>query len=259
MLIENEIYLGDCLDLMPQIESNSIDMVLCDLPYGVLNKSNPHAQWDNVIPLEKLWEQYERICKDKANIVLFGQGMFTAKMMTSKPDWWRYNLIWDKQCVTGWLDANRRPLPSHEDIMVFTKGGGYGYYNPQMVKVGWHIRNHNKRGGNHNLEQSCYGKLKDMPTVLSDEKFPRSIVSFLKATDGRNLHPTAKSVSLLRWLLMTYSKVGGVILDNTMGSGSTCVACIKEKRKYIGIELNKEYYDIAEKRINEEKMQLTLF
>lgn len=258
MIEPNTIHLGDCLELMPEIADKSIDMVLCDLPYGVLNRNNPHAKWDNVIPLDRLWEQYGRICKDKANIVLFGQGMFTAKVMMSNPKWWRYNLVWDKQCVTRWLDANRMPLPSHEDIMVFTKGGGYGIYNPQMVKVGWHNRNHSK-GGNHNIKQSCYGKLKDVPTVFSDEKFPKSILSFAKIDGTQSLHPTTKSVNLLRWLIATYSNMGGVILDNTMGSGSTCVACIKEKRKYIGIELNKEYYDIAEKRINEEKMQLTLF
>ena len=231
MIEPNTIHLGDCLEVMTQIADNSIDMVLCDLPYGVLNRNNPHAKWDNVIPMDKLWEQYERVCKDKTNIVLFGQGMFTAKIMMSNPKWWRYNLIWDKQFVTRWLDANRMPLPSHEDIMVFTKGGGYGVYNPQMVKAGWHNRNHAK-GGNHRIKQSCYGKLKDVPTYFSDEKFPKSILSFAKIDGTQSYHPTKKPVNLLRWLIATYSDIGGVILDNTMGSGSTCVACINEKRKY---------------------------
>ena len=220
MIEPNTIHLGDCLEVMTQIADNSIDMVLCDLPYGVLNRNNPHAKWDNVIPMDKLWEQYERVCKDKTNIVLFGQGMFTAKIMMSNPKWWRYNLIWDKQFVTRWLDANRMPLPSHEDIMVFTKGGGYGVYNPQMVKAGWHNRNHAK-GGNHRIKQSCYGKLKDVPTYFSDEKFPKSILSFAKIDGTQSYHPTKKPVNLLRWLIATYSDIGGVILDN-----------INEKRKY---------------------------
>ena len=245
----NNIYNGDCLELMKEIPDNTVDMVLCDLPYGVLRSEK--AKWDKVIPMDKLWEQYERVCKDKANIVLFGQGMFSAKVMMSKPKFWRYNLVWYKECVSGFLDANRRPLPCHEDIIVFTNGGGYGKtYNPQMIKVGWHLRNHTHTDiGKPDRTNNCYGNFKGAPTFVSDKKFPRSIISFKKRDGQLMLHPTEKPVALLRYLIKTYSEKGDVVLDNTMGCGSTCVACAIEKRSYIGIEKEQKYYDIAKKRI----------
>lgn len=260
MIEIDSIVLGDCLEVMKDIPDNSVDMVLCDLPYGVLNKSNKSARWDNIIPFEPLWDEYGRVCKDKANIVLFAQGMFTAKLLTSNPKWWRYNLVWNKEYITGFLDANRKPLPCHEDICVFTNGGGYGrVYNPQMVKVDPRLSNHTKRGGNSNRKQSCYGKLKDMPAFWTDEKYPRSIITFSKEDGTRHFHPTTKPVDLLRYLILTYSNEGDVILDNTMGSGSTCVAAIMEKRHYIGIEIQQEYFEVAQMRIESQKKQLSLF
>lgn len=260
MLDLNNIYLGDCLELMKEIPDESIDAIICDLPYGVLNRNNKDALWDNIIDPIILWEQYERIAKEKAPIVLFGQGMFTAQMMVSNVKLWRYNIIWEKTNVTGFLDANRKPLRCHEDIMVFSKAG-YHTYNPQMELVDWRFRNHNKRGGNSNERTNrCYGKLKDMPAVITDEKYPRSIITFGKSNSNeRDYHPTQKPIDLIRYLIRTYSNENDVVLDNCMGSGTTCVAAIKEKRQYIGIEMNEEYYNIAKQRIKNEFSQPTLF
>lgn len=260
MIMEtNKIYLGDCLEIMNYIPNNSIDCVICDLPYGVLNRNNKDAQWDNIIDIPTLFAHYKRICKDKAPIVLFGQGMFTAKLMVACPEMWRYNLVWNKTNVTGFLDANRRPLRCHEDIIVFSKAG-YHTYNPQMQIVDWSLRNHNKRGGNHNRTNRCYGKLKDMPAVISNEKYPRSIITFQKSTASeRDYHPTQKPIDLIRYLIRTYSNSDDIILDNTMGSGTTFVAAIMENRRYIGIEKDEKYFEIAKKRIQQEQSQLKLF
>lgn len=259
MVEPNNIYLGDCLEVMKDIPDNSIDAVICDLPYGVLNRNNKDAQWDNIIDIPTLFGEYKRICKDKAPIVLFGQGMFTAKLMTLNPELWRYNLIWDKAGVTGFLDANRKPLRCHEDIIVFSKAG-YHTYNPQMQLVDWSMRNHHKRGGNHNTRNRCYGKLKDMPAVITNEKYPRSIITFQKSSASeRDYHPTQKPIDLIRYLIRTYSNSDDIILDNTMGSGTTCVAAIMEKRRYIGIEKDEKYFEIAKKRIQQEQSQLKIF
>ena len=255
----NSIALGDCIEIMKDIPSESIDAIICDLPYGVLNRNNKDATWDNIINPEELFEQYRRIAKDSAPIVLFGQGMFTAQMMIAGKDIWRYNLIWEKTNVTGFLDANRRPLRCHEDIMVFSKAG-YHTYNPQMELVDWHLRSHHKRGGNHNRTNRCYGKIIDMPSMPSNEKFPRSIILFGKSSpEQRDFHPTQKPLDLMRYLIRTYSNEGDVILDNCCGSGTTCVAAMKEKRQFIGIELNEEYFNIATRRIKDELAKPTLF
>lgn len=161
----NNIYLGDCLDLMPQIQDKSIDMVLCDLPYQVLHKNNPNAQWDRLIPFEPLWEQYKRIIKDNGVIILFAQGMFTAQLMMSQPKLWRYNLVWDKMRVTGFLNANRMPLRCHEDIAVFYKQ--LPTYNPQM-ELGQ--PNHSRGNGKHKETNN-----KTMIKELSSFRYKRRV------------------------------------------------------------------------------------
>ena len=183
----------------------------------------------------------------------------------SNPDWWRYNLVWHKEMVTGFLDANRKPLRCHEDICVFAPNFYQTTYNPQMTKmtkVPWHERNHHN-GGNSMRKNSCYGNYKAMQSRIADDKYPRSIISFQKQKKEGEMeykyHPTNKPVDLLRYLILTYSNEGDLVLDNTMGSGSTCVAAIKEKRKYIGIEITEEYFDIAKSRIERELSQPTLF
>ena len=238
---------GDCLELMKTIPDKSVDMVLCDLPYGVLNKGNKHAKWDSVIPFQPLWDQYKRIAKDNAAIVLFGQGMFTAQLMMSNPDMWRYNLIWDKHRPTGFLNANRMPLRVHEDIMIFYNS--LPVYNPQMEDLNGRERNHPQRYGAHREYNRCYGDIKRITPQIYDKKHPRSIIHIAREHDGEQKHPTQKPISLLCYLIRTYTHRGGVVLDNTMGSGSTGVACVLEDRDFIGIELDDNYFNIAQERI----------
>lgn len=250
MLELNKIYNEDCLEGMKRIPNKSVDCIICDLPYEVLNKGNKHAQWDKMLPLDKLWEQYTRVIKDNGAIILFGQGMFTARVMMSNPKMWRYNLIWDKNAPTGFLNSNRMPLRSHEDIMVFYKS--LPTYNPQMVKCEPHKRNHSKGNLKKPTQNKCYGNFVEVPTIISDEKFPKSIITISKEhCAGKFFHPTQKPVSLIEWLIKTYSNEEETILDNCMGSGTTGIACINTKRNYIGFELNKEYYDLSIKRVQD--------
>lgn len=263
---KDKIYNADCLELMPHIADKSVDMILCDLPYQVLHKNNPNAQWDRIIPFEPLWEQYNRIIKDNGAIVLFAQGMFTAQLMMSNPKMWRYNLIWDKMRVTGFLNANRMPMRCHEDICVFYKS--LPIYNPQM-EIG--NPNHSQGNGKHKETNNCYGQykqgraydydkgIKKVEPTRPNEKFPKSIIRIRKEHESKVFHPTQKSVELLRYLIRTYTNEDDLVLDNCCGSGSTIVAAIKEKRHFIGIEKNEEFFEKASKRIKEEQKQLTLF
>lgn len=257
---------GDCLVAMKDIPDKSIDMILCDLPYEVLHKNNPHAQWDRKIPFDKLWEQYNRVIKDNGAIVLFAQGMFTAELMMSNPKMWRYNLVWDKCRVTGFLNANRMPMRCHEDICVFYKS--LPTYNPQYTDG---EPNHSRGNGVHKDTNRCYGKFKadykgrtyeSVPgvesTVSEGKKLPRSIITIKKEHESTVFHPTQKSVALLEYLIKTYSNEGETILDNTMGSGSTGVGAKRLNRNFIGIELNEEYFKIAVKRIQQTTQQLFL-
>lgn len=257
MIEPNTLHNGDCLEVMKEIQDNSIDCIICDLPYNVLNKTSEGGAWDVIIPFEPLWEHYKRIIKPNAAIILFGQGLFTAMLIMSQPKLWRYNLIWDKKLKSGFLNANRMPLRQHEDIVVFYKK--LPTYNPQMIKCEPHKRCHGGSAGG-NVVNRCYGNYVPTPTIISDEKFPSSIITFPKEHfNKKSYHPTEKPVNLLRYLIRTYTNENDVILDNCMGSGSTCVAAIKEKRKYIGIEKEPTYFDIAKRRTDNELSQLHLF
>lgn len=255
-----QLWHGDCLELMTDIADKSVDAIICDLPYEVLNKGNKHAQWDRMLPLDKLWNQYNRVIKDNGAIILFGQGMFTAQLMMSNPKMWRYNLIWDKNAPTGFLNANRMPLRSHEDVVIFYKS--LPTYNPQMVKCEPHKRNHTKGNMKNPTKNKCYGKFVEVPTIVSDEKFPKSIITIPKEhCVGKFFHPTQKPVALIEYLIKTYSNEGDTILDNTFGSGTTAVACVNTNRKFIGMELDDKYFNIACKRVEEaiNNKQLELF
>ena len=253
----NKIYNEDCLVGMQEIPDKSIDAIICDLPYGVLNKSNINAKWDSVISFIPLWKQYERVIKDNGAIILFGQGMFSAELMLSNKKLWRYNLIWDKVGKTGFLNANRMPMRQHEDILVFYKK--LCTYNPQMEKCEPHKRNHGK-GKNEAPANSCYGKFVSTPTIISDEKFPTSIISISKPHKNTDYyHPTQKPVALLEYLIKTYTNEGEIVLDNCMGSGTTAIACLNTNRNYIGFELDKYYFNIAKNRIAEHIKDLTIF
>ena len=254
----DRIYNEDCLEGMKRIPDGTIDAVICDLPYGVLNGKSEGGSWDTIIPFEPLWAEYRRVCKPTAAIVLFAQGMFTADLMHSNRKMWRYNLIWKKgdRC-SGFLNANRMPLRNHEDIVVFYDK--QPSYNPQMRQG---FPNHKRGHGGGKLKNGCYGKFDPWARseVITTEKFPLSVIDIEKEHDVRKyIHPTQKPVDLLRYLVLTYSNTGGVILDNCMGSGTTAVACIRENRHFIGFELNKEYYDKACERIRLEQQQPQLF
>lgn len=264
MIELDKIYNMDCLEGMKMIPDGSVDAIICDLPYEVLHKNNPNAQWDRMIPMEPLWEQYKRVIKDNGAILLFCQGMFTAQLMMSQPKLWRYNLVWDKCRTTGFLNANRMPLRCHEDIAVFYKS--LPVYHPQMTKG---PLNHPR--GFHNETNNCYGKyktgtvydydkksVKKVEPTRPGEKFPTSIISIKKLNATKVCHPTQKPVELIRYLIRTYSETGGVILDNCMGSGTTAIAAMREKRHFVGFELNREYFDKAVERINRERQQPAL-
>lgn len=246
---------GDCLELMKDIPDGSVDMVLCDLPYGVLNKENPSARWDTIIPFNALWKEYNRIAKVNSAIILFASGMFTADLMQSNRTEWRYNLIWDKNSKTGFLNAKRMPLRQHEDICVFYKRPPT--YNPQLVKCQPHMRNHSRGNMLSPAKNSCYGNFVETPTIISDEKFPTSIISIPKEhVTGNFFHPTQKPVALCEYLIRTYTNEGETVLDNCMGSGTTGIACLRTKRKFIGIEKEEKYFLIAEDRIRKEQERI---
>ena len=219
------------------ILNKSVDMILCDLPYG-----NTRNKWDSIIPFDLLWEQYERIIKDNGAIALFCDGMFTAQLLKSNPKLWRYNLIWDKQRGCDFLNANVKPLKCHEDIAIFYKK------KPVYNKQPWFSRPY-KRQKNGTLSNN-YGDRKEAYSESKDgARNPLTILSFPR--DGNRIHPTQKPLKLLEYLIKTYTNEGDVVLDNCMGSGSTCVAAINTNRHYIGFELEQEYFDIASQRIKE--------
>lgn len=233
---------------MKGIPDKSVDMILCDLPYGVLNKQNPNAKWDCQINLLLLWDEYSRIIKNNGAIVLFSSGMFTSELMSSNKKLWRYNLVWDKVAKTGFLNAKRMPLRQHEDIVVFYKKSPT--YNPQMTKCEPHKRNHTKGNMLNPTKNNCYGSFIEVPTIISDEKYPTSIISISKEhCNGKFFHPTQKPVALLEYLIKTYTNENEIVLDNCMGSGSTGVAALNLHRKFIGIELDENYFNIARNRI----------
>lgn len=252
MLELNKIYLGDCLDLMPQIQDQSIDMVLCDLPYGT-TKNN----WDSIIPFDKLWAQYERVIKPNGAIVLFSQQPFTSMLVMSNPKMFKYEWIWEKDFGTGFLNANHAPLKIHENILVFGKGATSPTkksvpmtYNPQKTKGKPYTAVQGYTGNN-------YSHTVGNVTVSDGMRYPADILRFQRDKD--KYHSTQKPVDLCRNLIRTYTNENDVVLDNTMGSGSTIIAAIREKRQYIGIEKEEKYFDIANKRIAAETSQLSLF
>ena len=234
----NKIYQGECLELMRIIESNSIDMILCDLPYGTTKNS-----WDHCIDPKLLWEAYDHIRKPNAAVVLFGQDKFTASMMLFRQDIHRYNWIWEKGRPSGFLNGNKMPLRSHEDIMVFYDK--LPVYHPQTTLGKF---NH-PRGQRAALQQNNnYGKFNGIDTGKgSGEKLPKSVLYFDKPHPP--VHPTQKPIDLLRYLIRTYTNKGALVLDNCIGSGSTAIACVKEDRAFIGIEKNPKYVKLATSRL----------
>lgn len=242
MIDVNKIYNEDCLDGMKRISDKSVDMILCDLPYGQTARN----KWDVIIPHNLLWEQYERIIKDNGAIVLFGSGMFTADLMQSNKKLWRYNLVWEKTTPTGHLNAKKMPLRIHEDVCVFYKK--LPTYNPQ--KTTGHKRKVSKAEHKKNCIMTTNYREHGLTTYDSTERYPVSVLKFATDKQKEALHPTQKPVKLLEWLINTYTNESEIILDNCIGSGSTIIATINTNRKYIGFEIESEYFNIAKNRVN---------
>ena len=243
-----KLYNGDCLVEMNKIEDKSVDLILCDLPYG-----STQCSWDSIIPFDKLWEQYNRILKDTGIVVLFSSGLFTIDLINSNRKDFKYKLIWKKNVPTGMSSAKYRPMKYYEEICVFYKKKGT--YNPQMKPregVGKACYNYDHYCGDSN--HVSYEKVKKRydPNWVQ----PSDILEF-NVVPNRNgkVHPTQKPIELLEWLIKTYSNENDLVLDNTMGSGSTGVACINLNRDFIGIEMDKSYFEIAKSRIEGDKVE----
>lgn len=243
MAMSIELLHGDCLNLMQSIPNKSIDMILCDLPFGVTqNKA------DIVIPFEPLWKQYERIIKDNGAIVLFGQGVFYVDLVNSNRKLFRYDLVWDKQLVSGFLNAKRMPLRQHEQIAVFYKKPPT--YNPQFTQ-GQPLHTKGSKYKDKPVNNQNYGVFEaaDDSRAGSTEKYPTSILSFQKPHPSVAKHRTEKPVALLEYLIKTYTNENETVLDNCMGCGSTGVACTNTNRNFIGMELDEDYFLVAQKNI----------
>ena len=237
-----DIQQGNCLELMQQIPDHSIDMILCDLPYGTTS-----CKWDIIIPFNPLWEQYRRIIKNNGVIALFGKQPFTSFLIQSNLKWWRYELIWEKEKGTDFGNANRKPLNAHESIQIFYNK--QPTYNKQM-RQGTPYTKKNYR--NNNEEDLNFKSDNSGTWINTGERTPISVIKVARDNihKGTNLHPTQKPVQLLEWLIKSYTNEGDTVLDNCMGSGSTGVACINTNRNFIGYELDNNYFNIAQDRIN---------
>ena len=238
------LFQGDCLDIMPLIPDKSVQLILADLPYG-----ETHCKWDTIIPFEPLWNEYKRILKDDGAIVLFGQGLFFVDLINSNRKLFRYDLVWDKQLISGFLNANRMPLRVHENIAVFYKK--LPTYNPQYTE-GKPLHSKGKSYLNKEHKNENYGKFEmtDDSRAGNTQKHPKSIISFQKPHPSKSQHRTEKSIEMLEWLIKTYTNENEIILDNTMGSCTCGIASLKTNRQFIGIEKEKQYYDVAVRRLS---------
>lgn len=249
--MKHNLMLGDCLELMKEIESGTVDMILCDLPYGTTCCS-----WDSVIPFEPLWAEYERVIKENGAIVLFAAQPFAAVLATSNLKLFRYEWIWEKPAATGFFNAHFQPLRAHENILVFYKAKPT--FNP--IKTFGHERKTAKRK---DIGSEHYGKQVNIKSYDSTERYPRSVQVFSSDKQKQALHPTQKPVALCEYLIRTYTNEGETVLDNTMGSGTTGVACVNTGRAFVGIEQEQKYFEIAQERIaqagTEKDMQPDLF
>jgi len=235
----NQIIHGDCLEVMRDIKSESIDMILCDLPYGTTQ-----CKWDSVIPFDRLWLQYKRIIKEKGAIVLTAAQPFTSALIMSNINMFKYSWVWVKSKASGHLDSKRKPMRKHEDIMVFCRKG-YPKYNPQGLVDGVF-----KTGRDVDMKGRVYGQYKNHGTSKKGN-YPKSVIEFANPSGKGHLHPTQKPVPLFEYLINTYTDEGDLVLDNCIGSGTTAEACINTGRNFIGIELDEGYHKIATDRIQE--------
>lgn len=240
----NKIHNVDCLEFMPLIKDKSIDMILCDLPYGTTQN-----KWDSIIDLDKMWLEYKRIIKDDGAIVLTSAQPFTSVLVMSNLDMFKYEWIWKKTDSTNFLNAKHQPLRIHESVLVFYNKAKY---NPQGLKPCNKLL---KDPVGQNTEN--YGAVKGRQYNQLFTNYPESVFTFSSANN--TVHPTQKPVDLFRYLIRTYTNESDIVFDNCMGSGTTAIACIEEKRNYIGCELSDKYYNIANKRIDAINAQTKLF
>jgi site-specific DNA-methyltransferase (adenine-specific) len=257
MLETNKIYQGDCLELMKQIEDKSVDLILCDLPYGT-----SACSWDSVIDLKRLWEQYKRIIKDEGAIVLFSQQPFTSILISSNLEMYKYNWIWEKDNGTNFLNSHYQPLKITEDICVFGKvscsptGDLHLTYNPQFEQGKPYVMISGKQKSNSAVVTGTAKDVDGYRTESDGRRYPKNLIKFNR--DKEKLHPTQKPIALCEYFVKTYSSEGELVLDNCVGSGSIAIACKNTKRNFIAIELNSEYIKIAEERLKEINSQTKL-
>ena len=232
---------GDCLKEMKNIPDKSVDMILCDLPYGTTQ-----CKWDSIVDLELLWIQYNRIIKDNGIIALTAQTPFDKVLGCSNLKLLKYEWIWEKTAATGHLNANSSPMKAHENILIFYKN--LPTYNPQKTNNHTPVHSYEKKD---NADGECYGKTITVSGGGSRERFPRSIQIFKSDKQRCKLHPTQKPLLLMEYLIKTYTNEGDLVLDNCMGSGTTGVACKNLNRDFIGMEDDDKYFEVAQKRIND--------
>lgn len=249
---------GDCLELMKQIDSKSVDLILCDPPYGTTG-----SKWDSVINTNALWNEYRRIVSDTGAIVLFGTEPFATKVRSQALDLYKYDWVWRKNTVTGFAHARNMPLRDFENILVFSKasvahkgkvGNKRMTYNPQGLQECYQ-KDHSHKTSTI-LHSGTFANTTEKHYIRTETGFPRMVLDFDKNHKDSKFHVNAKPVPLLEYLISTYTDPGAVVLDNCMGSGSTGVACVKTGRNFIGIELDEKYFCVAEQRINDALMEV---
>lgn len=245
---------GDCLELLKDIPDGSVDMVLADLPYGTTA-----CKWDTCIPFEPLWEQYKRIIKSNGVIALFGSEPFSSSLRMSNIEWFKYDWIWEKTRVLGFMNAKNKPMNDHEIISVFSAGTCANKSNARMIYNPQGLKEYNKKvngekccsadRAGHRFARPCHKK----EYIQKYTGYPKQILKF--QSEPKPVHPTQKPVPLLEYLIRTYTNPGMTVLDNCMGSGSTGVACVNTGRKFIGMELDPGYFEVAKRRIEEAQAQ----
>lgn len=247
----NVFHLGDCLEVMKEIPDNSIDMILCDLPYGTTACS-----WDSIIPFDKLWDHYNRICKQDSAMVFTASQPFTTSLISSNIKNFAFSWVWNKQFGGNFVQAKRQPIKIHEDVVVFCKSGKQPQYFPQMIKRDKPIKagKVEKQPNSAIPNASSIESIQKIKEKIYNEKYPTSIIEY-NSRDKDRFHPTQKPVLLFEYLIKTYTNEGDVVLDNCAGSGTTAIAAINTNRKWICIEKDEVYYEKACERIESHKSQ----
>lgn len=241
-----ELWQGDCLQLMNNIPDGSVDCIICDLPYGTSS-----CKWDIALPFDLLWEQYNRVIKDNGAIVLFGTEPFSSHLRLSNLKGFKYDLVWKKSKSGSAFTAKYRPVNKHEMISVFSKNGQKTKYNPQMTKGDPYKRTHKISECDINNHNIGFNR-REVLSVNDGVRYPITILDFPQKWRRQDqLHPTQKPVELIEWLVRTYTDEGEVVLDNCMGSGTTGVGCKNTNRKFIGIELENDFFETAKQRIHQ--------